>query len=894
MSQTRSIITVYRLLYLLVCLCFFSTIKSQNCHIEISVIALESNLSLDFANLGYKYVDEETWKMVYTDAKGQAEIVIEEGRQVEVLCKYLGYKDFTQVLDCATAQEKRIIKMEASSFKIDEIVITEKFPPIVIKKDTIVYDVSEFASGNEEKLKELMNKLPGLHVDRDNIVTFNGERVQKILIDNQKFITGDPSLAVKFIPANAVEKVEVLERYNPIKALQGTSINEELTINVRLKEDKKKLVFGEITAGSDFNKRHQFQNNLFYFSPRLTVNNISEFTTGRETILTASELNKLFANQKSGMDPKGRQSGDHQIRQLSTQLNSDLIYDRKTLMGVQQIKYTFKNQSAIEMIGMGADLKDKMASMSETVFNGLGLVQTSSTQTEFFNRMGNIDINFASNPSANAYFTYTFSHNLSPSQTNHFSDAEISRGRFLQTNDNEFLTISNNHQFNFTAAINDRWQFLTEYQYKNQNSTESADIHGAGLSIPSAFLFRDSVNLVKNYSSGVASHYSLTRFNYKLDRSSNLNLYYRLSSKNEKFDNGLKSSSFLDGTFIPINTFENDFTYGQNLHILGTRYQRTGKYLEWNLGLDFHRLSLKFGELHADRDYLKLVPDANVKYNINRVGELNLAYSFDYGIPEWQEVGPGIYYKDFNAFSKGNTQLRPEEGHKLSLTLRRPQIRKGRSQSLNFNYSKSLHPIIASVNYSENAFIQSYENIEMPSHTLSGSYLLMFTKPKNVLINQLTFSRRIYSQDIAGTDSRLSNFLFLHRLDGTRSWKNLELNLNNRFTVLGLPGNSVGSTNFISNQTQAKTSFYFTDEWKMSFEPSWYAVKSAYSSQNSFILDAQLSYSFMKEKFKLRVSAYNITGVNSQNAASSNTYRSQITSTSIFPRYILLSISYVY
>lgn len=87
--------------------------------------------------------------------------------------------------------------------------------------------------------------MPGLNVDRENNVTFNGEKVEQILVEKEKFFTGSSSMAVKFIPANAVEKVEVLQRYNNIKVLSGTAINDKLTINIQLKADKKKFVFGE-------------------------------------------------------------------------------------------------------------------------------------------------------------------------------------------------------------------------------------------------------------------------------------------------------------------------------------------------------------------------------------------------------------------------------------------------------------------------------------------------------------------------------------------------------------------------------------------------------------------------------------------------------------------------
>ncbi len=42
-----------------------------------------------------------------------------------------------------------------------------------MEKDTLTFDVKSFANGNERKMKEVLEKLPGVEVDKKGNVTFS-------------------------------------------------------------------------------------------------------------------------------------------------------------------------------------------------------------------------------------------------------------------------------------------------------------------------------------------------------------------------------------------------------------------------------------------------------------------------------------------------------------------------------------------------------------------------------------------------------------------------------------------------------------------------------------------------------------------------------------------------
>ncbi|PQJ21318.1 hypothetical protein [Nonlabens tegetincola] len=82
--------------------------------------------------------------------------------------------------------------------------------PVSIKGDTIVYNADSFTNGTEDKLEDTLNKLPGVEVNEDGDILVEGKQVEKVMVEGKDFFEGDSRLATKNIPADAIDKVQVL------------------------------------------------------------------------------------------------------------------------------------------------------------------------------------------------------------------------------------------------------------------------------------------------------------------------------------------------------------------------------------------------------------------------------------------------------------------------------------------------------------------------------------------------------------------------------------------------------------------------------------------------------------------------------------------------------------
>ena len=83
--------------------------------------------------------------------------------------------------------------------------------------------------------------MPGIQVQKDGTIKAQGETVKKVLVDGKEFFGTDPKIATKNLPADAIDKVQVYNKQSDQAELTGFEDgNYEKTINLKLKEDKKK------------------------------------------------------------------------------------------------------------------------------------------------------------------------------------------------------------------------------------------------------------------------------------------------------------------------------------------------------------------------------------------------------------------------------------------------------------------------------------------------------------------------------------------------------------------------------------------------------------------------------------------------------------------------------
>lgn len=237
--------------------------------------------------------------------KGVYKLILFEEQDYDIKISHLGYKLKTIELKTKNEDIELNFNLIDKINELDEIVVSNEIP-IVIKKDTIIFKTDAFITGKERKLRDVLKRLPMVEVDRDGNVTVRGKKVIKLLVENKEFFTGDPKLAVNNIPADVINKIEILDDFNEVSFLKGLEESNLMAMNIKLKEDKKKFVFGDIENGGGIKNRYVLNPSLYYYSPKTSINTIFNFNntgaknfTFKEFLEFEGDINALLNNSKS-------------------------------------------------------------------------------------------------------------------------------------------------------------------------------------------------------------------------------------------------------------------------------------------------------------------------------------------------------------------------------------------------------------------------------------------------------------------------------------------------------------------------------------------------------------------------------------------------------------------
>ena len=174
--------------------------------------------------------------------------------------KYFTVNDANKSIDLAN------IEVSDKNKVLEEVVIMAEAPPVTLIGDTVQYNAGSFKTKPNAVVEDLLKRMPGIQVEKDGTVKAQGQEVKRILVDGKEFFGTDPKIATKNLPADAVDKVQVYDKQSDMAQLTGFDDGQsEKTINLKLKKDKKKGVFGKVNAGGGTEGRYQGKFNVNSF-----------------------------------------------------------------------------------------------------------------------------------------------------------------------------------------------------------------------------------------------------------------------------------------------------------------------------------------------------------------------------------------------------------------------------------------------------------------------------------------------------------------------------------------------------------------------------------------------------------------------------------------------------
>ncbi len=277
---------VNRILFLAILIAMANVLHAQ---IAIKgIIKDTANQPLAFASVSLLNKDDSTFQsMAVSDKNGHYELKEnKEGKyllQASFVGYYTEYKP-VEITKVAITITHNFVMQNNGGVLLPDVEISAERVPIKLKGDTLEYNAGSFKTKPDAVVEDLLKKLPGVQVDANGKIKSMGKDVKKVLVDGKEFFGDDPLIATKNLPANAVSKVQTYEGKNDNSAFTGIDDGEkDMTINLILKNDKKRGYFGDVMAGGGTQDRYEAGIKGFKFNKKEQVavlglhNNINKF-----------------------------------------------------------------------------------------------------------------------------------------------------------------------------------------------------------------------------------------------------------------------------------------------------------------------------------------------------------------------------------------------------------------------------------------------------------------------------------------------------------------------------------------------------------------------------------------------------------------------------------------
>lgn len=237
---------------------------------------------------------------------------------------YLGYRlIWHNMLITAkdTLIDMGIISMQRTGVNLEVVEIVGIKPPMVMKKDTIEFNADYFNTRENAVVEELLKKLPGIQIESDGSVKVNGEPVKELMIDGKRFFGGDLRLVTRYLTADMIDKVQILDGQSDWSQFTGINSGQtEKVINLTIKKDSRGKYVGQASAGLG---------TLDHFAVKSHVTRLSE---AQQSFLLVSGNN---INGYTGFGGPSRMSigGNSEVRNWTVGGNHNKDFGEKLKVG---------------------------------------------------------------------------------------------------------------------------------------------------------------------------------------------------------------------------------------------------------------------------------------------------------------------------------------------------------------------------------------------------------------------------------------------------------------------------------------------------------------------------------------------------------------------------------
>ena len=867
----------------------------------------------------------------FTDANGNYKLNLAKNSAYSIKVSYIGFKTIDVTVKTTDENLVKDIRLKGDD-NLDEVNITYKMP-VTVKGDTIVYNADSFKNGTEKKLGDVLDKLPGVEVNDDGEIEVEGKTVKKIMVEGKDFFDGDSKIATKNIPADAIDKIEVLKNHSEVSQMSSVTDNEDnVVINIKLKEGKKNFWFGEVSAGVSVameDSKYLAHPKLFYYSPKYSVNIITDVNDIGEVPFTMRDYFKFTGGFRSFGANNGTNFdvGSSDISFLT--LNNNKAKAIASKFGALNFSYSPKKTWDLSGFAIFSGNETDMEEATSRIYSNAGVdknnlpafdatnpasvkyIDTENTQntTNQTSDLGLFKISSSYKPNSDNQFDYDIFAKISKQKQ---LQNTLSSRTYLNANDelvpinqvSEQSPFSINQNLNYYYTLNERNIFSFEGQHLWQDEDP---FYNAALEKLSFANIIGADATANPFNIGQNKRIKTNKLDAKLDYffvinpKSNLNVTLATTQSNQQFNSDI--FEILSGNKTTINQIasKNDVDFTFSDIYAGLHYKFITGIFTFNQGFTLHNYVSKNTQLGSEvkNSFTKLLPDASIKISLKKSENIRLNYSMQTSFTDVNQLAEGYVFNNYNSLYSGNRELENSLYHNVSLNYFSFNMFNYTNVFGSINYSKRADVIKSNTEFIDVNSVRTSVNSAFADETLSAraNFQKSFRKFKVRLggnVSQSKSNSLITNRQTNVTSNRLTKTFsqsYNSKLSTNfRDMPNFDVGYNvsiNRSDIGGAINKFATHSPYFNFDAMFLKEFIFTSKYTFNK-----VINEGRTIDEYGFLRADLTYQKKDSKWEYKLSATNLLDSAGLNQNSSNDILVSNSTYVIQPRIAMFTIKY--
>ncbi|AWI25500.1 TonB-dependent receptor [Flavobacterium pallidum] len=834
-----------------------------------------------------------------TNDKGKFQLALKPNTAYSIKISYIGFKAVEMTVNTTTENIVKNITLEEGAV-LDEVEIVHEMP-VSIKGDTIVYNADSFTSGTEKKLEDVLKKLPGVEVNADGEVEVEGKKVQKLMVEGKDFFDGDTKLGVKNIPADAIDKVQVLRNYNEIGALKGLENNEEsVAMNIKLKDGKKNFWFGDFTAAAGPDERYLVNPKLFYYNPKYSINLITNFNNVGELPLTMQDYFK-FTGGFRNMMKKGGSNFNVSSNDLGISLlRNNRAKEIETRFGATNFSYNASKSWSLSGFAILSSSTTETETKSQSVILDTNDQQKSDDKSLQKSDLGLFKLSSSYKPNTKFQFDYDLLSKLSKQKEYDglFRESIVDNAASsenIYTNKNQSPTsVNQNLSMYYTQSDKNVFALEVQHLYQDEDPFYNANLQTQPFNLLGyvSGQNRNDINQERFVKTNKLD--AKLDYYYMLTPKSNINLTFGDTYSHQDFNSHIfqvlddNSRNDLDE---PINN--NKVRYNFNDAFVGLHYKiLTGKFT-FTPGFSVHSYTMNNEQSGKEykQDFFRVLPDFFALYQIKKSETLTYNFSVSNDFTDISQLIEGNVFSSYSGLFRGNSTLENATSQVHSLRYFKYNMFNFENISGYLQYSRKVdavktNAVFDGINQTSNPYNSNFAD---ENFSAFGNYGRSFLRNYKASVNA-SFNWSKFNNIQNGVLRETESFTHSYTLKAATIYKNLP----NIEVGYNISINDYNNSTFITDRPFVNLDYFFMKSFAFTAEYEFYHYRNddnTVSNEYDF-LTASLSYQRENSKWEFKLSGTNLLNTTSLNDDGFTQFSTRTSQYFVQPRYVLFGIKY--